>query len=174
MITSTRWWRIASANPSDDLLSVLAIGEREGELSREEVLGNTLLLLIAGHQTTINLVGNGTMALMKNPEQWNMLKEDDSLLVRATEELLRYDSPVKRAPRIALEDIELAGQKIREGREGDDHHQLCQPATRWRSRIPRTWTSRATRTRTWLSAAASTTAWARTSPGWKVRRHSVR
>ncbi len=103
------------SEPSDDLLSVLAIGEREGELSREEVLGNTLLLLIAGHQTTINLVGNGTMALMRNPEQWNMLKEDDSLLVRATEELLRYDSPVKRAPRIALEDIELGGQKIREG-----------------------------------------------------------
>ena len=103
------------SEPSDDLLSVLAIGEREGELSREEVLGNTLLLLIAGHQTTINLVGNGTMALMRNPEQWNMLKEDDTLLVRATEELLRYDSPVKRAPRIALEDIELAGQKIREG-----------------------------------------------------------
>ena len=103
------------SKPSDDLLSVLAIGEREGDLSRDEVLGNTLLLLIAGHQTTINLVGNGTMALMKNPEQWNMLKEDDGLLVRATEELLRYDSPVKRAPRIALEDIELGGQKIREG-----------------------------------------------------------
>ena len=103
------------SEPADDLLSVLAIGEREGVLTREEVLGNTLLLLIAGHQTTINLVGNGTMALMKNPEQWNMLREDDSLLVRATEELLRYDSPVKRAPRIALEDIELAGQKIREG-----------------------------------------------------------
>ena len=103
------------SEPADDLLSVLAIGEREGELTREEVLGNTLLLLIAGHQTTINLVGNGTMALMRNPDQWQLLKEDDSLLVRATEELLRYDSPVKRAPRIALQDIELGEAKIREG-----------------------------------------------------------
>ena len=103
------------SEPGDDLLSVLAIGEREGALTREEVLGNTLLLLIAGHQTTINLVGNGTMALMRNPDQWQLLKEDDSLLVRATEELLRYDSPVKRAPRIALQDIELGGAKIREG-----------------------------------------------------------
>ena len=101
------------ANPGDDLLSLMAEGERQGEMTRDEVVGNTILLLIAGHQTTINLIANGTLALMRHPAQWELLKSDPSLIVRATEELLRYDSPVKRAPRIVAEDVEIHGKTLR-------------------------------------------------------------
>jgi cytochrome P450 len=101
------------AHPRDDLLSMMGTGEREGTMSRDEVIGNLILLLIAGHQTTINLIGNGTLALMRHPDQWERLRRDPSLIVKATEELLRYDGPVKRAPRIAAEDFELGGKTIR-------------------------------------------------------------
>ena len=101
--------------PQDDLLSVLAGGEQQGSLSRDEVLGNVLLLLVAGHQTTINLICNGTLALIRHPDCWEQLKQDAALVGRATEEILRYDAPVKRAPRIAAEDIERQGKTIRKG-----------------------------------------------------------
>jgi cytochrome P450 len=102
-------------SPRDDLLSVLAAGEQQGNLSRDEVLGNTLLLLVAGHQTTINLIGNGILALLRHPDHWAQLQRDATLLPRATEEILRYDAPVKRAPRIAATDVALHGQTIRQG-----------------------------------------------------------
>jgi cytochrome P450 len=92
---------------------VLAGGEKQGILARDEVLGNALLLLVAGHQTTINLIGNGTLALIRHPDRWEQLKRDSALIGRATEEILRYDAPVKRAPRIAAEDIERRGKTIR-------------------------------------------------------------
>jgi cytochrome P450 len=101
--------------PRDDLLSVLAAGEQAGSLSRDEVLGNTLLLLVAGHQTTINLIGNGILALLRHPDDWTQLHRDPTHIPRATEEVLRYDAPVKRAPRIAAADIELHGKTIRQG-----------------------------------------------------------
>jgi cytochrome P450 len=101
------------ANPGDDLLSLMAYGERQGEMTRDEVVGNTILFLIAGHQTTINLIANGTLALMRHADQWELLKSDLSLVVRATEEVLRYDSPVKRAPRIVAEDVEMRGKTLR-------------------------------------------------------------
>jgi cytochrome P450 len=101
------------AHPQDDLLSLMAEGEQEGTMSRDEVIGNLILLLIAGHQTTINLIGNGALALMRHPDQWEQLARDPSLIVKATEEILRYDGPVKRAPRIAAEDFELGGKTIR-------------------------------------------------------------
>ncbi len=101
------------AHPGEDLLSLMAEGEKQGVLSRDEVVGNTLFLLIAGHQTTINLIANGTLALTRHPEQWELLKSNPSLIVTATEELLRYDSPVKRAPRIMAEDIEMRRKTLR-------------------------------------------------------------
>ncbi len=101
--------------PRDDLLSVLAAGEKHGSLSRDEVLGNTLLLLVAGHQTTINLIGNGILALLRHPDRWAQLQRDATRITRATEEILRYDAPVKRAPRIAAAEVELHGQTIRQG-----------------------------------------------------------
>src|SRR5882724_3848465 len=90
--------------PQEDLLSALAAGEKQGSLSRDEVLGNALLLLVAGHQTTINLIGNGTLALLRHPDHWAQLTRDTALIGSATEEILRYDAPVKRAPRIAAAD----------------------------------------------------------------------
>ena len=104
-------------SPGEDLLSVLAGGERKGIFSRDEVVNNAILLLVAGHETTINLICNGTLAFIRHPEQWQLLKESPSmspqpLIVRATEECLRYDPPVKSIQRIAAEDIELGGKVI--------------------------------------------------------------
>ena len=100
------------ARPGQDLLSVLASGERSGAYTREEVLANAVLLLFAGHETTINLICNGTLALIRHPEQWAVLQRNPSLAVGATEECLRYDPPVKSLQRIATEDVELRGKVI--------------------------------------------------------------
>ena len=100
-------------NPGDDLLSVLASGEKNGIYSRDEVIANAILLLLAGHETTINLICNGTFAFMRHPAQWQSFTEDPAgRVVRATEECLRYDAPVRSIQRIALEDIELKGKVI--------------------------------------------------------------
>ena len=104
------------ANPKEDLLSVLCEGERRGVYNRENVVSNATLLLIAGHETTINLICNGTLAFINHPDQWELLKEDPmSRTVKATEECLRYDSPVKTIQRIASEDVEVRGKNISEG-----------------------------------------------------------
>ena len=101
-------------NPGDDLLSVLAEGERKGIFNREEVVANAILLLLAGHETTINLICNGTLNFMKHPDQWKLFTEDPAgRTVRATEECLRYDPPVRSIQRIAGEDLELKGKQIR-------------------------------------------------------------
>jgi cytochrome P450 len=101
------------ARPGDDLLSVLASGEKRGVYRREEVVANAVLLLLAGHETTINLICNGTLAFMRHPDQWALLQRDPALAVRATEECLRYDPPVKSLQRIAAQDVELGGKVIR-------------------------------------------------------------
>ena len=102
------------ADPQDDLLSVLANGERKGVYTRQEVIANAILLLFAGHETTINLICNGALSFIRHPEQWEVLKEDPAgRTVRATEECLRYDTPVKSIQRIASEDVELNGKTIR-------------------------------------------------------------
>jgi len=78
------------------------------------VLVNTSLLLLAGHETTINLICNGTLAFMNNRDQWDLLKTDtEGLMVRATEEALRFDSPVKSIQRLASEDVEMRGKQIK-------------------------------------------------------------
>lgn len=101
-------------NPGDDFISVLAQGEKAGVFTRHQVLVNTSLLLLAGHETTINLLCNGTLALLRHPEQWALLKQDPAgRTVRATEECLRYDAPVKSIQRIAAQDVELHGQLLR-------------------------------------------------------------
>jgi len=100
--------------PGDDFSSVLAGGEKNGVFSRHEVLVNTSLLLLAGHETTINLLCNGTLAFIDHPDQWELLKEDPAGRARwATEECLRYDSPVKSIQRIASEDVEMRGKVLR-------------------------------------------------------------
>jgi pimeloyl-[acyl-carrier protein] synthase len=101
-------------DPGDDFISVLARGEKQGVFSREQVLVNTSLLLLAGHETTINLLCNGTLSLLRNPDQWELLKQDPTGCAKpATEECLRYDSPVKSIQRIASEDVEMRGKVLR-------------------------------------------------------------
>jgi cytochrome P450 len=101
-------------DPGDDFISVLARGEKQGVFTREQVLVNTSLLLLAGHETTINLLCNGTLALLNHPEQWDLLKQDPAGRAKAaTEECLRYDSPVKSIQRIASEDVEMRGKLLR-------------------------------------------------------------
>lgn len=104
------------AEPRDDLLSALIAASDQGDrLSEDELLANAILLLAAGHETTMNLIGNGTLALLRNPDQWEKLRSDPSLISSAIEELLRYDSPVQMTGRKASEDIAIGEKTIQEG-----------------------------------------------------------
>jgi cytochrome P450 len=99
--------------PRDDLLTALVEAETEGErLNHEELLATCLILLIAGHETTANLIGNGTVALLRNPEALMRLRDDPSVTSSGIEELLRYDSPVQMTARTTLEPMEIAGVEI--------------------------------------------------------------
>ena len=99
------------AKPGDDFISVLASGEKKGVFTRHQVLVNTSLLLLAGHETTINLICNGTLAFIQHPDQWALYKEDPGGRAKwATEECLRYDAPVKSIQRLASQDIEVRGK----------------------------------------------------------------
>jgi cytochrome P450 len=102
--------------PTDDLLSVLVRGEQHGTLTRQEVLANTVLLLAAGHETTINLIGNGLLAFLRHPEQWAVFTQaPEQYAALATEECLRYDPPVKSFTRMAVVDVPLRNKVIRQG-----------------------------------------------------------
>lgn len=104
------------ADPGDDLLSVLLRAEEDGDrLSREEVLILVVLLLAAGHETTLNLLGNGVLALLRAPDQRRRLVDDPGLIPGAVEELLRYDSPVQLTARVATAPAELGGQAVAAG-----------------------------------------------------------
>jgi hypothetical protein len=106
------------AHPRDDLLSALLAAEEEGDkLSETELRSITLLLFIAGHETTMNLIGNGMLALLRNREQYELLSADSSLAASAVEELLRYDGPVHLTGRIPLEDIEVGGHRFEAGEQ---------------------------------------------------------
>jgi cytochrome P450 len=103
--------------PGDDLLSALLAAEEKGEtLSHEELLSTVLLLLIAGHETTANLIGNGVLALLRHPQQLDRLRADPELDRDAVEELLRYDGPIQMVERITLDEVELGGRLIPAGR----------------------------------------------------------
>ena len=121
-------------NPGDDFISVLAQGEKRGIFSRHQVLVNTSLLLLAGHETTINLLCNGTLAFTRHPEQWELLKQDPAGRAKAaTEECLRYDSPVISIQRIAAQDVELRGKLMR---KGDRIRWFISPANRDPDQFP--------------------------------------
>lgn len=103
-------------HPADDLLTALIEAEDEGHhLSPDELRDNVTLLYLAGHETTVNLIGNGTLALLRHPAQADLLRADPGLDAGAVEELLRYDSPVQFSRRIALEPFEVAGQRVEPG-----------------------------------------------------------
>lgn len=103
-------------HPADDLLSALIAAEEQGDaLSADELAAQVMLLYIAGHETTVNLVGNGTLALLRHPDQLERLRDDPRLGASAVDELLRYDSPVQMTRRIAMKEIELGGRTIEKG-----------------------------------------------------------
>jgi cytochrome P450 len=103
-------------NTSDDLLSALIATEDEGErLSEPELFEQVLLLYIAGHETTVNLIGNGVLALLRNREQLELLAGDDSADATFVDELLRYDSPVQMSRRVTLAPYEIDGKSIETG-----------------------------------------------------------
>jgi cytochrome P450 len=96
--------------PGPDLVSALVAAHTESDaLDANELLAFVILLLLAGNETTTNLIGNGTLALGRHPEQMQMLQRDASMLPRAIEEMLRYDGPVQSTARFAKSDVELAG-----------------------------------------------------------------
>ena len=103
--------------PGDDLTTQLVQAEEGGsKLSNEELTANIILLFGAGHETTVNLIGNGLLALHRNPDQLALLKANPGLITNAIEEFLRYDSSVQLTGRVALEDIEdLGGRRIPKG-----------------------------------------------------------
>jgi cytochrome P450 len=104
-------------NPQDDLISALLQAEEAGDkLNESELFSTVVLLIVAGHETTVNLIGNAMAALWRNPEQLERLKQDPSLMPGAVEEFLRYDGSVERSlNRWVAEDVELDGQLLRQG-----------------------------------------------------------
>jgi cytochrome P450 len=104
------------ADPDESLLSALVAIEEDGDrLSSVELVSTALLLLVAGFETTVNLIGNGTVALLGEPGHWERLREDPALVPAAVEELLRYDSPVQVTFRTATEDVDLDGTPMPKG-----------------------------------------------------------
>jgi len=103
-------------HPQDNLLSALVEAEEAGDkLTEGELFANCVLLMFAGHETTTNLIGNGTLALLQDPKQMQMLQNNGELIGSAVEELLRFDSPVQKLGRLATADIEIGGKVIKAG-----------------------------------------------------------
>ena len=104
------------ANPAGDLLTALINAEDDGDvLDDDELIAQTLLLYIAGHETTVNLIGGGTLALLRYPDQLELLREHPGLIPNAVEELLRYDSPVQATRRVTLKPATFSGATIPAG-----------------------------------------------------------
>jgi cytochrome P450 len=104
------------SNLGDDLLSALILAEDNGDvLSDIELVDQVNVLFIAGHETTVNLIGNGTWALLQNRHQLELLRDDPSVETTAIDELLRYDSPVQISRRITLEPIQIGGHDVAAG-----------------------------------------------------------
>ncbi|HEX2940855.1 MAG TPA: cytochrome P450 [Rhodopila sp.] len=102
--------------PRDDLITQLVQAEEQGDrLTSDELHANVRLLFGAGHETTVNLIGNGLLALLRNPDQWQILRDDPALVPNAVEELLRYDSPVQAIARVTTEPVELSGVAMDKG-----------------------------------------------------------
>ena len=102
--------------PQDDMITALIAAEDEGDrLTHEELLATLLLLLVAGNETTRNLIGNGTLALVRSPAQLERLRNEPDLIDSAINEMLRYDSPVQLDGRMATEDVEIGGKLIKPG-----------------------------------------------------------
>jgi pimeloyl-[acyl-carrier protein] synthase len=102
------------SNPREGLIHALLSAEVDGDrLSDEEVVASTIVTMVGGQETTTNLIGNGVLSLLRNPGEFQRLRSDLSLIPSAVEELLRYESPSQHTARLAPEDVELGGRKIR-------------------------------------------------------------
>src|SRR5258708_32458024 len=112
-----RLFKERRANPTDDLVTALVQAEEAGDkLSEDELLSMVFVLIVAGHETTVNLIGSGMLALMEHPDQLAKLRANPTLIQPATEELLRYVNPVETATeRYAGEDLTIAGTPIARG-----------------------------------------------------------
>jgi cytochrome P450 len=111
----TDLFELRRREPGDDIVSQLVAAEGD-QIKPAEMMPMCVLLLVAGFETTVNLIGNGVLALLDNPDQWRKLVDDPATMApRAVEEALRYDPPVQRTFRIAHETIELAGQEVHKG-----------------------------------------------------------
>ena len=112
-----RLFELRRREPGNDLTTHLVQAEEDGnKLTNEELTANIILLFGAGHETTVNLIGNGLLALHRNPDQLRLLKSDPSLMANAIEELLRYDSSVQVTGRTTLEDVdEIGGIPLEKG-----------------------------------------------------------
>jgi cytochrome P450 len=103
-------------DPDNSLLSALVEAEEEGDrLNSDELVSTAMLLLVAGFETTVNLIGNGTVALLGQPECWERLHDEPNLVSSAVEELLRFDSPVQMTSRTATDDVEIEGEQLSKG-----------------------------------------------------------
>jgi pimeloyl-[acyl-carrier protein] synthase len=104
------------AAPREDMLSALIAAEEAGDkLNEDELMATCLLLLVAGHETTVNLIGNGSLALLRHPAELRKLRDNPGLIASAVEELLRFDGPVQRTARIPSEDITIGDHTIPKG-----------------------------------------------------------
>jgi cytochrome P450 len=103
-------------NPGSDLISALTQAEEEGgKLSEDELYSTVVLLLVAGNETTTNLIGNGMLALLRHPEEMRKVWDSPSRVPAAVEEMLRFDSPVQLTTRMAKTDLEIQGTRIQKG-----------------------------------------------------------
>lgn len=110
--------RSRKGEPRDDIMTRLVQAEEQGDtLSETEMLNMLRLLLIAGNETTTNLIGNGMLALLRHPDQLQALRDDPGLIPAAVDELLRYDSPVQMTLRCAVEDCDIDGMAVRAGQD---------------------------------------------------------
>ncbi len=106
--------RLRRADPGEDLMSgLIAVEEAGDQLTEEEIVATCNLLLIAGHETTVNLIANGALALLRHPEHWVALGQDSSRASAIIEETLRYDPPVQLVSRVAGEDMNIGEQGVR-------------------------------------------------------------
>ena len=130
VITAAIEWKRGRPD-DDDLLNALLRAEDDGDvLSDRELIDNVTLLYLAGHETTVNLIGNGIHALLRNPEQLRRLQDDPTLDTNAVEELLRYDSPVQFSRRVALKPMEIGRPSHRHGSTRPDRARRGQPRSR--------------------------------------------
>ncbi|MEV8436398.1 cytochrome P450 [Actinosynnema sp. NPDC051121] len=106
-------------SPGDDLVSdLVAVTDTDGaKLTEDELVATAVLLLMAGHEATVNVIGNGVQALMNHPDEWRRLVNDHALLPTAVEELIRYDSPLQLFERTATEPVTIAGYRVEPGQK---------------------------------------------------------